>query len=492
MLNFSLSWKCYASLLLVVFADFLFFGEETIGWVAGLYGLGLIAVIYASSVAHNTHMRSLIAALSVGLCFAMVMQPSMLAACMLLLGITSLTLIRYDQWQSNTKIWVLYVLNLLLRAPLQPLADKQSIKKLRHSGKLRRHSYQVLRSWLLPMGVGTIFLMLFFVANPIVEIWATELNTETLKGFFDLRRWLFWFAVFSVAWALLRRKLPSHMRQTQLNVQAHPILAFLFTDQAILRSLVLFNALFAMQTIMDMSYLWGGIALPHGMSYATYAQRGAYPLMCTTLLAAAFVLIIYRNEKQQPTPSSITALVYIWVGQNIFLIVSSIMRTQLYVEQYSLTYLRLSALIWMGLVACGLVLIVLRIHMRKSNLWLLNSNAALTLLTLYICCFLPLGQFIAHYNVRHSYNITGTGRVLDMHYLSNTIGVESIPALEWYTANSTNATMALRAHSQKEQLLKTLHNNQQHWRRWTWRNQWLSTAHANSATPQISGWEIQD
>jgi hypothetical protein len=79
-----------------------------------------------------------------------------------------------------------------------------------------------------------------------------------------------------------------------------------------------------------------------------------------------------------------------------------------------------------------------------------------------------------------------------MHYLSNTIGVESIPALEWYTANSTNATMALRAHSQKEQLLKTLHNNQQHWRRWTWRNQWLSTAHANSATPQISGWEIQD
>ena len=37
---------------------------------------------------------------------------------------------------------------------------------------------------------------------------------------------------------------------------------------AVQRSLVLFNALFALQTIMDIGYLWGGWALPPGMSHA--------------------------------------------------------------------------------------------------------------------------------------------------------------------------------------------------------------------------------
>ena len=56
------------------------------------------------------------------------------------------------------------------------------------------------------------------------------------------------------------------------------------------RSLILFNALFAVQTVLDLIYLWGGASLPDGMSHAEYAHRGAYPLVATALLAAAFVL----------------------------------------------------------------------------------------------------------------------------------------------------------------------------------------------------------
>ena len=53
----------------------------------------------------------------------------------------------------------------------------------------------------------------------------------------------------------------------------------------------MFNALFAVQTVLDLTYLWGGVALPDGMTYATYAHRGAYPLIVTALLAAGFVLV---------------------------------------------------------------------------------------------------------------------------------------------------------------------------------------------------------
>ena len=68
-----------------------------------------------------------------------------------------------------------------------------------------------------------------------------------------------------------------------------------------MRSLVLFNLLFAVQTVMDVHYLWRGAALPDGMTYATYAHRGAYPLIVTALLAAGFVLVAMRPAA---TPSA--------------------------------------------------------------------------------------------------------------------------------------------------------------------------------------------
>ena len=48
-------------------------------------------------------------------------------------------------------------------------------------------------------------------------------------------------------------------------------------------------------------------------------------------------------------------LVYLWIAQNVMLFVSSMLRLDLYVEEYALTELRLAAGVWMGLVAVGLV-----------------------------------------------------------------------------------------------------------------------------------------
>ena len=101
------------------------------------------------------------------------------------------------------------------------------------------------------------------------------------------------------------------------------------------------------------------------MSYADYAHRGAYPLIVTALLAAAFVLAAMRRNGPAEG-SADPRLVYLWIGQNVLLVVSSIFRLGLYVEVYSLTELRIAAGIWMGLVAVGLVLICLRIATRKS------------------------------------------------------------------------------------------------------------------------------
>ena len=134
-----------------------------------------------------------------------------------------------------------------------------------------------------------------------------------------------------------------------------------FGVATILRSLILFNLLFAVQTILDIVYLWGNATLPADISYASYAHRGAYPLIVTALLAAGFVLAAMRPGGPAEQSKVIRPLVYLWVAQNVLLVASSILRLDLYVQIYLLTWWRVAAFIWMVLVAFGLLLIVARI-----------------------------------------------------------------------------------------------------------------------------------
>ena len=83
----------------------------------------------------------------------------------------------------------------------------------------------------------------------------------------------------------------------------------------ILRSLILFNLLFAVQTVLDLIFLWGNAGLPAGISYADYAHRGAYPLIATALLAAAFVLVAMRPGGPAEKSPVIRPLVYVFVAQ---------------------------------------------------------------------------------------------------------------------------------------------------------------------------------
>jgi hypothetical protein len=197
----------------------------------------------------------------------------------------------------------------------------------------------------------------------------------------------------------------------------------------ILRSLILFNLLFAVQTALDAFFLWGNAELPADISYAAYAHRGAYPLILTALLAAGFVLVAMRPGGPAEQSKVIRPLVYLWVAQNVLLVASSILRLDLYVQIYLLTWWRVAAFIWMLLVAFGLLLIVARIRFNHSNEWLIRANLITLTATLYICSLVNFPAVIADYNVSHSREVTGKGVSLDLNYLFN-LGPQALPAID--------------------------------------------------------------
>lgn len=324
--------------------------------------------------------------------------------------------------------------------------------------------------WLIPAVFALIFVSLFALANPLIEQAISAIDLAALLRFCNPWRIGLWLLVAATVWPVLRPRLKRRKRSSApAQASSNAIEGLLLAEATILRSLLVFNALFAVQTLLDLAYLWGRAELPAGMTHAEYAHRGAYPLIITALLAGGFVLVAMRRDGPGESNPLIRGLVHVWIGQNILLCVSSILRLELYVEVYSLSQLRIAAGIWMGLVAVGLALILLRILLRRSNAWLIATNLTALASTLYVCAFVDIPALVARFNVEHSRELTGTAMPLDIDYLLS-LGPSAIPALDTYIAAlpSDAIESSLRARSVRARLAADF-GQASNWRAWSYR-----------------------
>ncbi|MBU2980509.1 DUF4173 domain-containing protein [Lentibacter algarum] len=278
-------------------------------------------------------------------------------------------------------------------------------------------------SWLVPVGLGLVFASLLVSANPMLSnlldgiLRARWLSTELLA------RVLFWGGLVILTLPILSSlNMQERLKFTPSPLPELPVPAAL-NASSICRSLILFNLMFLVQTFLDVTYLWGGASLPDGMSYAQYAHRGAYPLLATALLAGAFALI----ARPFTSGSSLLRIALLaWVAQNVFLVLSSLLRLELYVAQYGLTHLRISAFIWMVVVALGLVLVVVQTLRNKPASWLLGRAALLGVAALYLASMISFSNTIARHNL-------GKDLVLDPGYIC-ALGPHALPAIKEFEA----------------------------------------------------------
>jgi Domain of unknown function (DUF4173) len=419
----------------VALADWLFY-RWPIGISLALFlgALGIVAVL--SNRAHAPRqIRIAMGVVLAAVLIALIEDVNFLSSMLAMLGTGLFVVVVTTREPASWQRYLLEVLAAPFRGPFHLTADLIRAMQRGNCAWLKLDS---LVGWIVPLGIFAIFVWLFASANPLIEHGLLKIDLRTLANFLNPGRVLFWILLAGVIWPLiLRRRQPKSIRQADVgaDVAGTPSepgppsdLDFLLGEKATLRSLILFNGLFALQTGLDLTYLWGGVNLPDGMSHAEYAHRGAYPLVATALLAAGFVLIAMRPGGPAQHSRLIRPLVLAWTAQNILLVISAIFRLDLYVATFSLTYLRLAAFIWMLLVAIGLLLILIQIWRKQSNSWLVSANAASLALVLYGCCFINAPRLVASYNVEHSREIGGTGPNLDLNYLAS-LGPQAEPAL---------------------------------------------------------------
>jgi hypothetical protein len=415
--------KAVVAALLVVLADILFFADLRGSTV------GIFALVWAwlMPLAMPAMRRSKPALISLGLACVMglilVDDPSLLGSVLFWVALSSAALLARRESTDAIQLLVRLVIHgfLGLYAPARDIARVARLPR----SNLRKSLLSLSAVLALPLAGGLVFVSLFAQANPVVAHLLGELAFAFPTGFDGLRV-LFWVAAFVAIWPSLRptgSAVRFHLVSTRDAITLPGV-----TLVSVTVSLCLFNLLFGVENLLDIVFLWSGAPLPAGVTMAEYAHRGAYPLIVTALLAGAFVLITAQPNSEIGRSPLIRRLVVLWIAQNLVLVMSSVIRTFNYIDVYMLTRLRVAALVWMGLVAVGLILICWRIVAHRSLAWLINAVAASALVVLLGASAVDLGSIAAMWNVRHAREIGGTGQTLDLGYLRE-LGPSALIAL---------------------------------------------------------------
>ena len=472
--------KIIVAAAVVGVGDVLFFQWEMVGGAFGLFALALLAGMVAARHAVRHDKRAWVAFLAAAVfAGAMVYDVSFLAWAMFWIAAAMAALLpasgRFDDgWR-----WFQRLVLHGLRVPFAPLIDVSRLMMARRARKAHRFGWRAsLPVLMLPIIGSGIILTLFSAANPVIAQFFAGLRPPAVTAD-TIGRIILWTALFIAAWSLLRPRLARHILPT---FDGSGDLALPGVSVASVRlSLIAFNVLFAMQNLMDAAYLSGLADMPAGITLAQYAHRGAYPLIVTAVLAALFVIVTLRPGSSTAAVPMIRHLVVVWIVQNLLLVGSSMLRTWDYIEVYSLTILRISALLWMGLVAVGLILICWRLLKAKSAGWLINTNFAAAGLLLTAVCFVDLGAVAARWNVRHAKEVGGSGAELDLCYLRSLGGSSLLPLIELEQNPKLSPSFRVRVQAVREDVYR-MHKSDMT-SAWTWLgHQRLTAAEALMAT----------
>ncbi|MBN8499597.1 MAG: DUF4173 domain-containing protein [Sphingomonadales bacterium] len=421
--------KIIGVLAVISLGDWLFYQRTEYMGAFGLIGLAIAAVLILTRPALRRDRRALLA-----LGFAVIAATGMMwdahplpfVLFWVSIGLATLlpgTAAFDDGWRWFQRLFVQGIKSLF--GPLIDFAKLTRIKRRRPPRGMGLRYW--IKTLILPLGGSAIIVALFAQANPLVERFFTAFDI-TAPDEKLIARLILWGFLALITWGVLRPRPPRHLIGT-FDGRGDAVIPGVSLASVTI-SLVLFNALFAAQNLMDSAFLWGGVKLPGDMTLADYAHRGAYPLLITALLAALFVLVALRPGSTTAENPLVRKLVMVWIGQNLFLVGSAALRTWDYVESYDLTQLRIAALLWMWLVAIGLVLVLVRMLKGKNAAWLINANLVSSGLVLFALCFVDLGTVAARWNIHHAREIDGTGAGLDLCYLNQLGGSALVPLAE--------------------------------------------------------------
>jgi len=336
-----------------------------------------------------------------------------------------------------------------------------------------------LFGWLASIFLGIVFLSIFRMGNPILDLWMVKLENvvtgwerDFLNTFEAVPSHLLFilFMVWMSVVALLPKVRANIWRRActvtgssfaELWPQGMSRKTFAF------KCLLILNVVTLAPNLLDLGVLWFGQELPEGVKYVTYAHEGV-AWLTFSVLAATAVLALLVPSRFSTLSSGIRVLGWLYIGQNLFMGLGSFRRLQLYVDFNGLTILRVIGFVGIFAVLACLLVVVLAKFKEKDGLWVLRTQTAIMSSLIFLLVALPMDNSIAKFNVQRILN--GMERP-SVQLLAQPWGpsacVALLPLLEGENTLIRRGTAALLL-TRLEDFKKDLHTQNQDWRSWTY------------------------
>jgi Leucine-rich repeat (LRR) protein len=167
--------------------------------------------------------------------------------------------------------------------------------------------------------------------------------------------------------------------------------------------LMLLNFLILMVNVLDIVYVWTGAELPSDMTYSDMVHQGVGQLILSIIIAILIILFLFRGHLNYFTKSKIIkTLAFIWIVQNVIMILSAGFKNQLYIDAYSLTHRRIGVYFYLLMAVIGLVTTFVKISGKKSNWFLFRKNGWAWFVVLVFASLFNWDMIITRFNIKHS------------------------------------------------------------------------------------------
>jgi hypothetical protein len=278
----------------------------------------------------------------------------------------------------------------------------------KNTNTLKIETGQLIKLIFIPLGLMSLFIILYSQTNPVFENWLNQLDFSFIN--------LGWLFVAASGGLLISNvATPQIIEHTTIQDLETPdqLTSRVMDEPAALRaknevqigsiSLIGLNVLLVLVLISeflfitDLSHLDASI-----LSDAVHS--GVYASIASIILAVIIIVFIFRGDVNFIKENkSLQLWSYVWITLNSFLILSILYKNYLYMGNYGLSIKRLGVLVYLFLCVIGLLTTYLKISRTYNLTYLFRKNTVLGFgIVLIYSCF-NWAAVVTRYNIENDF-----------------------------------------------------------------------------------------
>jgi len=365
----------------------------------------------------------------------------------------------------------------IISAPIFAILDLNNKKSERVDGNNLKKKVLLIA---IPILVTIIFFFMYKNSNAIFETFVNKVNLDWISwGWISFTMFgaIFLYGVLHAKRIVKLAKydevdslsiVPANMKELKLFGKTILVVDEYFSGKLLF---ILLNVLIALVNLLDFNFIFISRELPEGLTFAEFLHQGVGMLVVSIAISIVIILFYFRGQLNfYKNNKTFKILAYIWILQNMFMLVSVCMKNQMYIESYGLTYKRIGIYIYSILTLIGLVTTILKVYQVKVNMYLVRLNGWTFYSILLISCLINWDVMIVNYNVKGN-------KDYDLYYLLS-LSDSTIPALiELDTKNLTNEEKQLHKLKIDNKIrVYKINQEQESWKSWNYQKMEISNA----------------